>query len=210
MSNIKIEKFCVGPVQTNCYFVVNEATKEMFVVDPGDAAEGLAREIQKNEYKPTGILLTHGHFDHAGATEELAKLLEVKIYAHEAEKATLEEPEYNRCGMIGKCERYSADIYVKDKEELNLAGFAIEVLHTPGHTVGGCCYYIPKEAVVFSGDTLFCESVGRTDFPGGSMSQIVRSIKEKLLVMPEQTKVYPGHMDATTIAAEKQWNPYLG
>ena len=112
-------------------------------------------------------------------------------------------------GMIGKTESYHADIFVRDEEVLTLAGFSIKVLYTPGHTAGGCCYYIAAEDVLFSGDTLFCQSVGRTDFPGGSMSQIQRSIREKLLDLPDHTRVYPGHMEATTIGQERQWNPYL-
>lgn len=209
MLNMKIEEYCVGEVQTNCYFAVNETTKEVFVVDPGASAQMLADNIQERGYKPVAILLTHGHFDHAGAADELAELLHVKIYAMEAERDTLEEPGYNLSGMLGKTERYHADVYLKDEQIINLAGFSIRVFHTPGHTPGGCCYYIPKEDVVFSGDTLFCQSVGRTDFPGGSMSRIVRSIQEKLMELPEHTEVYPGHMDNTTIGQERQWNPYL-
>lgn len=209
MVNLKVEEFCVGEVQTNCYFVVNKATNELLVVDPGASAGMLAERIKENGYQPVAILLTHGHFDHAGAAEELSKLLDVKIYAHEAEKETLENPKYNQSVMLGKTEGYYADVYVKDGEMLDLAGFSIRVLHTPGHTVGGCCYYIPKEDALFSGDTLFCQSVGRTDFPGGSMGQLVRSIREKLMTLPEHIKVYPGHMDQTTIGLEKQWNPFL-
>ena len=111
--------------------------------------------------------------------------------------------------MGGKEESYHADEYVKDEQELDLAGFHIRVFHTPGHTEGGCCYYLPYEDVLFSGDTLFAQSVGRTDFPGGSMSQIVRSIKEKLMVLPEHTTVYPGHNDVTSIESERMYNPYL-
>lgn len=209
MLNMKIEEYCVGEVQTNCYFAVNVTTKEMFVVDPGASAQLLADKIQECGYKPAAILLTHGHFDHAGAAEELSELLHVKIYALEAERDTLEEPGYNLSGMSGKAERYHADVYLRDEQIINLAGFSIRVFHTPGHTPGGCCYYIPREDVVFSGDTLFCQSVGRTDFPGGSMSRIVQSIREKLLKLPEHTEVYPGHMDNTTIGQERQWNPYL-
>ena len=119
------------------------------------------------------------------------------------------DPKLNVSWMMGREERFSADEFVKDEQELDLAGFHIRVLHTPGHTVGGCCYYLPYEDVVFSGDTLFCMSVGRTDFPKGSMSAIVRSIKEKLMVLPEHTTVYPGHNDVTTIENERMYNPYL-
>ena len=127
--------------------------------------------------------------------------------------------------MIGVRESYYADVYLHDGEELSLAGIHIKVIHTPGHTEGGCCYYLPEEAVLFSGDTLFAQSVGRTDFPGGSMSQLVRSIREKLLILTEYTHamsevrdeniqeaditVYPGHNEITTIETERKYNPYL-
>lgn len=209
MSNITIETYCVGEVQTNCYLAVNDTTRQVLIVDPGANARALYNRIQEKEYQPAAILLTHGHFDHAMAAQELAELCQVKVYAHEAEKETLEDPRLNVSGMIGRREVYHADVYVKDQEVLKLAGFSIRVFHTPGHTPGGCCYYIPMEDVLFSGDTLFCQSVGRTDFPGGSMSQLVRGIREKLMVLPERTQVYPGHMDTTTIEQERQWNPYL-
>ena len=147
--------------------------------------------------------------DHVMAAQELAKTFDLKIYAHEEEKDTLNHPGKNVSAMIGRQDSYHADIFVKDGELLQLAGMEIKVLHTPGHTPGGCCYYLEKEQVLFSGDTLFCQSVGRTDFPGGSMSQIVRSIKSKLLVLPDEVKVYPGHMDLTTIGMERRQNPFL-
>lgn len=209
MQIMKIEQFCVGQVATNCYFIINNETKEMLIADPGDSAEMLADRIRREKLEPKAVLLTHGHFDHAMAAEELAEMFGIKIYAHEAEKDTLEDPGKNVSLMIGSRDVYHADVYVKDKEVLNLAGMELKVLHTPGHTAGGCCYYLEKEKALFSGDTLFCQSVGRTDFPGGSMSGVVRSIKEKLMVLPDDVKVYPGHMDLTTIGAERAHNPYL-
>ena len=182
----------------------------MFVVDPGDAAEALAAKIKEQGLTPVAVLLTHGHFDHAAAAGDIAEAFGIPIYAHEREKKTLETPEINICGMIGETGAvYHADIYVKDGDILNLAGFKIQVLHTPGHTKGGCCYYLKEEQAVFAGDTLFFESVGRSDFPGGSASVLIKSIQEKLMPLPVQTNVYAGHNDTTTIGWERQNNPFL-
>ncbi len=209
MGKLQIAHYMVGPVQTNCYFAINKETKEALVIDPGEEAARLMQQIRAQGLTVAAILLTHGHFDHAGAAEELSTLCNAPIYAHEAEKETLESEKLNACWMIGKKETYRADLFVKDEQELDLAGFHIRVLFTPGHTKGGCCYYFPYENVVFSGDTLFQMSVGRTDLEGGSMSQIVHSIQEKLMSLPEQTVVYPGHGEATTIETERMYNPYL-
>ncbi len=206
---MKIEQYCVGQVATNCYFAINEETKEMLVIDPGDSAGMLAEKIRKAGLKPRAVLLTHGHFDHAMAASALAEMFDIKIYAHKAEKETLENPSKNVSVMMGRGETYHADVFLEDEETLNLAGMELKVLHTPGHTEGGCCYYLEKEKVLFSGDTLFSQSVGRTDFPGGSMSGLVRSIKEKLLTLPDDVRVYPGHMDLTTIGRERKGNPFL-
>uniref|UniRef100_UPI004055A4A4 MBL fold metallo-hydrolase n=1 Tax=Agathobacter sp. TaxID=2021311 RepID=UPI004055A4A4 len=206
---MKINRYVVGEVQTNCYIIINEETQECLIADPGAAARQLASRIRRDGLKPVAVLLTHGHFDHAGAAKELAEEFGILVYAHEAEGDTLKDPRKNVSWMAGKEERYAADVYVKEKEELDLAGFAIQVIHTPGHTKGGCCYYFKEKQVLFSGDTLFARSVGRTDFPGGSMSELVRSIREKLMILPDETIVYPGHDDATDIKTEKEHNPYL-
>lgn len=209
MGNLKVNQYVVGPVQTNCYVAMNTQTNECFILDPGASAKQLAERIRREQCTPVAILLTHGHFDHAGAAEELAEEFGIQIYAHEAEESTLTDSNKNVSWMMGASETYRADVFVKDGEVLELAGFQIKVLHTPGHTEGGCCYYLPEEEVLFSGDTLFAQSVGRTDLPGGSMSQIVRSIKGKLMTLPDDTVVYPGHNDVTTIETERNYNPYL-
>ncbi len=209
MASLKIEQYIVGSVSTNCYFAINDETKEVLILDPGASAKQLAQKIKEKELKPAAILLTHGHFDHASAAEELAQLLNVKIYAHEAEKETLENPNINLSGWEGKSDSYHADEYLKDEQELSLAGFQIKVLHTPGHTEGGCCYYFMEQNTLFSGDTLFCMSIGRTDFPKGSASQLIRAIREKLMDLPDETMVYSGHGEETTIGMERIHNPFL-
>lgn len=207
---MRVKHFVVGPVATNCYIVINEKSNEALIIDPGAGAKALWEFMEKEGLTPVGILLTHGHFDHAGDAAMLAEHFGIKIYAHEDEKDTLEQPGLNLSGpMMGSPESYKADVYLKDEQELDLAGLHFRCLLTPGHTAGGCCFYFPYEDTVFSGDTLFCESVGRTDFPGGSMSTIVNSIKTKLMVLPEDTRVFPGHNEPTTIDNERMYNPYL-
>lgn len=209
MAPLRVEQYVVGPVQTNCYFAINDDTKEVLVIDPGASAVQLADKIKEEAMKPVAILLTHGHFDHAGAAEELAKIFGIEIYAEEHEKETLDKPELNLSGWEGKQVAYHADHFLKDEQEIDLAGFHIRVFHTPGHTVGGACYYFSYQNAVFSGDTLFAQSVGRTDFPKGSAAQIIRSIEEKLMPLPDETTVYTGHNEITTIGTERMYNPYL-
>lgn len=209
MAPLRVEQYVVGMVQTNCYFAINDDTKEMFIVDPGASAGRLAEIMDEEKLNPVAILLTHGHFDHAGAAAELAERYGIKIYAHEDERETLENPAINLSGWEGRKVSYRADCCLKDEQEIDIAGFHIRVFHTPGHTVGGCCYFLPYQNAVFCGDTLFAQSVGRTDFPKGSASELIRSIKEKLMTLPEDVTVYPGHNEITTIGTERMYNPYL-
>lgn len=207
---MKVMQILLPVCGMNCYLAINEETNESIIVDPGSAAHRIKAGVEKSGTKPVGILLTHGHFDHAGAADEISKEYGVKIYAFEGERKTLEDPSYNLSGdMIFQPTSYHADIYLKDEQEVDLAGLHFKCLATPGHTPGGCCYYFEAQGVVFTGDTLFCCSVGRTDFPGGSMSQLVRSINEKLFVLPDDTICYPGHESVTTIGNEKQNNMFL-
>lgn len=209
MTPLRVEQYVVGPVQTNCYFAINDETKEVLIIDPGASGKRLAEIVEKEKLNPVAILLTHGHFDHAGAAVELAEHFHIEIYAEEHEKETLENPALNLSGWEGKETAYHADQYLKDEQEIDLAGFHIRVLFTPGHTVGGCCYLFPYQNAVFAGDTLFAQSVGRTDFPKGSAAQLIRAIEEKLLVLPDDVTVYTGHNEITTIGTERMYNPYL-
>ena len=206
---MKVEHYVVGWVETNCYFAINEATSECIVIDPGDDAAMLASKIDEKGYTPAAILLTHGHFDHATGANELAERYHVKIYVHEDDFDLMADPQRNCCGMMGRRIVNRADEKLRDRQVLQLAGFEIQVIHTPGHTPGGASYYCAEAGCVFSGDTLFQGSVGRTDFPGGSMSAIVRSVKEKLFLLPDDTRVCPGHGDETSIGYEKKYNPFV-
>lgn len=206
---IKIEKFVIGIIGTNCYIVRNEETKECLIVDPAACPDYMVAHIKSEGLMPKAILLTHGHFDHIMGIDGFLKEFDVPVYVHEKEENIMRDGSLNASLTYGPGYTFEKAQYVRDREKLKLAGFTLEVLYTPGHTIGGCCYYIPGESVLFSGDTLFCGSIGRSDFPTGSSSQLIRSIQEKLLCLPNETKVYPGHMDETTIEYEKSNNPFL-
>lgn len=205
----KIDSRILGMVGTNCYLLCNMDIKECVLIDPADSQDEISRMIDESGCSLKGILLTHGHFDHIMAADAVRDKYGVKVYASCDEKNTLEQPNINLGEAYGLKLSVKADVWHKDGEILKLAGFDIEALHTPGHTEGGSCYYIREIGVLFSGDTLFCGSVGRTDFPGGSMSEIVRSIKEKVMVLPDDTKVYPGHGEGTSVGYERENNPFL-
>ena len=209
MGQIEIKSMTLGMVATNCYLIINKETKEALLIDPADNALRISNVIEENVCTLKAILLTHGHFDHIMALNELKKRYNVPVYAHEEEEDVLKQSSLNMSGMIGQIYTTQADIYVKDGEHLKLAGLDIIVLHTPGHTKCGVCYYLPEEKVLMSGDTLFHCSIGRTDFPTGSMSQLVRSVKEQLFVLPDDVQVYPGHDSVTSIGYEKQYNPFF-
>ena len=207
---LKVKQIAVGMLQTNCYIAYDPTSKEALIIDPGAEPERLIGEIEKEQLQPKAVLLTHGHFDHAGASKEIAEHYQIDIYAHEQEKETLESPDVNLITMVDSIpQQYHADIFMKDEEVLQMEGYEIRVISTPGHTVGGVCFYIASEHVLFSGDSLFFESIGRTDFPKGSASQLIHSVKEKLFTLPLDTIVYPGHNDQTTIGHEIDYNPFF-
>lgn len=208
MSNFKLIRMTVGMVMTNCYIGYNEDTREAFIVDPGDDARRISQTVREEKLNVKGILLTHGHFDHIMAVPELKAEFGAPVYAHEAEERLLKDTQMNLSApWVGRALSLEAERLVKDGEKFELAGFEIQAVHTPGHTAGGVSYYLEAEGVLFSGDTLFRGSYGRVDLPTASGAEIARSICEKLLPLPEETVVYPGHERETTIAGERKYNP---
>lgn len=208
MARLKIGKLTIGICATNCYFLYEEGSDKVIFVDPADKGEAIYETLQKNGLSVAGILLTHAHFDHIWGAEELRRLSGAKIYAYEGERAVCEDAGKNVSKRVGRACTVSPDFYVKDGETITIAGMSCTVLATPGHTEGSCCYYFEEDEMLVSGDTLFLDSVGRTDLPTGSMSSLVRSVQEKLFVLPDTVKVYPGHGETTTIGHEKQYNPF--
>lgn len=209
MAEIKIGRIMLGMCQTNCYFVYEEGKEEAIVFDPADRGEYIYDGLLNNGFRVAAICLTHGHFDHIWGVEKLKELSGAKVYACEAEKDVCESSSLNVSRSAGRACSILPDVLLKDGDKVEEAGITCQLIATPGHTKGSCCYYFEEAGLLISGDTLFQESVGRTDLPTGSMSTLVRSIREKLMVLPEDTKVYPGHGEMTTIAYEKQYNPFL-
>ena len=209
MTQFEIKHFQVGQIMTNCYLMINKETRECLVIDPGDQPDKIKNKIAEANAKPVAILLTHGHFDHILAMNEIKRAYGIEIYAHEDERVMFEDTKNSMLSQMGVTEAYEADIYMHGEPKLSLAGFDIQVLLTPGHTPGGVCYYFADQGILFAGDTLFHGSVGRTDFPGGSASALLRSVEEKLFILPEDTVVYPGHESSTSIGWEKKYNPFF-
>lgn len=197
-----IEVIPAGIYDANCYILVEENTKECGIIDPGGDSERLISQIDKLNAKPKFILLTHGHMDHVGGVIDLVKKYNIPFYISKADEEYMEKDDF----VFGTLPKASG--YLKENDILKLGDEIIKVLETPGHTKGGLCFLLNNDKV-FTGDTLFNGSIGRTDFIGGSMSEIINSIKEKLLPLGDRVDVYPGHGDMTTIEHEKKYNPFL-
>lgn len=209
MSDLKIGRMVIGSVQTNCYFVYREGSGDVIFFDPADKGDYIYETLKEKGLHVKGILLTHAHFDHIWGCNRLHELSGAPIYAYEEEKVLCEDAVTNVSEQAGRSCTVIPDRYLKDGEEILVADITCKLIATPGHTVGSCCYYFEEAGMLIAGDTLFQESVGRTDLPTGSMGALVRSIKDKLFVLPDDTKVYPGHGDITTIGYEKQYNPFV-
>ena len=208
MSNIKVARMVVGNLGTNCYLIYREESKETIIVDPADCGEQIFQKLQSQGFTVSSILLTHAHFDHVLGASDLRRASGAKIYALEEERPLCENSETNVSAMVGRPCTIRPNAYLADGQELTLAGMTCKVIATPGHTAGSCCYYFEEAEVLICGDTIFQESVGRTDLPTGSASQLVRSIRERIFTLPEETQLFPGHGDSTTVGHEKKYNPF--
>lgn len=207
--NLAVRMMILGQVQTNTYFLINEDTKEVVVVDPAANGARMIQWMDSEGLKPVAILLTHGHFDHIMAVDELREHYGIKMYASVDEERTLADPAINMSTMIGRSVSMKADEWFKDNDVLSIAGMSFKVISTPGHTEGGVCFYMEEHKILLSGDTLFHASIGRTDFPGGSSKTLINSVKTRLFVLPDDTDVLPGHESTTNIGYEKIHNPFI-
>ncbi len=207
---LKLERLVVGRLfGANCFILSNTDTGEAILVDPGAEGEYIVSRLEKDGLVPAAIWLTHGHYDHIGAVAAVREAFDVPVAAAAAERELLADPVWNLSAGYGPDITLEADIQVRDGDILRAAGLEAKVISVPGHTPGGICFYLEAQGILFSGDSLFAGSVGRTDFPGGSHEQLIRGLKEKVLTLPDKTRVFPGHGPETTIKEEKQDNPYL-
>lgn len=206
---MQLTVFQEGNGSSNSYLGYDPDTKEAFIIDPGRDDASYEKFLEEKGLKLTSIILTHAHFDHIGGLERLRKATGARVYIGETEAKTMNDPKLNLSGMLGgeSLQLQAPDVYLKPGDKIQvLPDEELEVIDTPGHTPGGICLY--GNAILFSGDTLFEGSIGRTDFPGGSYSQIQQSL-DKLMALPDDTTVLPGHGGTTTIGREKKINPFI-
>jgi hydroxyacylglutathione hydrolase len=201
----------LGPLQTNCYILSNDE-QDCVIFDPGEEAAKLIQYIQTKKLKPLAVLLTHAHFDHIGALDEIRSFFHIPAYIHEKEAKWLLDPALNGSQLFSGGEPIRlkpAEKILTKENELEIGSFSFKLFETPGHSPGSLSYYLEEKGMVFSGDVLFKDSIGRTDLLGGNHDQLMKSIHEKLLVLPEDTIVLSGHGPVTTIIDEMETNPFL-
>ena len=214
-TDYKIISMVLGIAATNGYFLYKESydagdgKHHGIFFDPPSDGDKIYDALTKRDCVVDAVLLTHAHFDHIGGVKELCERSGAKLYCHKEERPLCEDADINCSSSVGDPVTVHPDVWFKDDEIFTCAGMSCKVLYTPGHTIGGASYYFEDGGLLISGDTLFHQSVGRTDLPTGSMGTLVRSIREQLFVLPDDTVVYPGHMDETTIGYEKKYNPFV-
>ena len=203
-----IESIVTPGMGVNCYLVSCDKTGKAILVDPGAGSKMISNWLKEKNKDVQYIVLTHGHWDHLGAVEDLRRELGVKVAIHKDDAAMLTDPKLNLSYYSGRNMALSpAEILLEDNQILKIGEMEVKVLHTPGHTPGGICL-LTKDGLL-SGDTLFSTSIGRTDFPNGDLNLLLKNIREKLMVLDDNLPVYPGHEEFTSIGREKKYNPYL-
>ncbi|MCX5703342.1 MAG: MBL fold metallo-hydrolase [Candidatus Omnitrophica bacterium] len=203
-----LETICVGPMQVNCYILASGRHRPAIIIDPGAEANKIKQVLDKHSLAPAFIINTHGHYDHIGCDDQFS----VPVYIHRQDLALLKNSELNLSGLFALPYEVKSKITpLEDMQTIGLKDLELKVMHMPGHTPGGIALEMtrPQDKIVFTGDSLFCQGIGRSDLAGGSESLLIKSIKEKLLILPDDTVIYPGHGGPSTIGEEKRNNPYL-
>lgn len=205
-----LQGLTVGPFQENCYIVGDEASGEGALIDPGDEATRIALAVEQTEVEIGSIILTHSHIDHVGAVADLADEYACPVLLHAEAEQMLQNVQQQAVMMGVKFGRVpEVDRYIGTEETLQVGGVRLRSLYTPGHAPGHLAFYIEEEGVVISGDAVFAGSIGRTDLPGGSMDVLMASIRDQILTLPDETRLYPGHGPETTVGNERATNPFL-
>jgi hydroxyacylglutathione hydrolase len=205
------ETVIVGELGVNCYLLADSDTKEGVVIDPGAEAEKVLAVVKANGVRVLYVLNTHGHFDHIGGNRRVTEATGGRLMISRED-----EPFLSLAARSATMYGLAADnspppaAYLAEGDSIRFGRHELQVIHIPGHSAGGCCFYLKNEGILISGDSLFADSIGRTDLPGGSQTELVGAIRSKLLTLPAETRVFPGHGPATTIGHEKKYNPYLG
>ncbi|MDO8662039.1 MAG: MBL fold metallo-hydrolase [Candidatus Omnitrophota bacterium] len=203
-----LETISVGSLEVNCYILAQKENSRAIVIDPGAQARKINKVLDKFKLKPALIIHTHGHYDHIGADNELG----VQVYAHKLDAPLLKDAMLNMSGLFSLPYTVKSEIkLLEDNQLIELDGVELKVLHTPGHTAGGIALVMqkPEKGIAFTGDTLFCHGIGRSDLASGNQALLIKSIKERLFTLPDDTKIYPGHGKSSSIGEEKKNNPFL-
>lgn len=207
---LSLKTLPLGPLAANCYIVYDEKSRACLLIDPGAEAERVEAFLEEAHLEPKAIVNTHGHFDHIGAVEALKEKYHLDFYLHPGDKALVEKAAPAVFGIPEEnVEVKEVEHFLEDGEKIDFAGSTFEVISTPGHTMGGCCFYFPAEKWLFTGDTVFRGTVGRTDLPGGDYEAIIHSVQKGLANIPNDVAVYPGHGPSSIMVFEREHNPYF-